>query len=267
MHRGWMEHPVFGGKREPFCKRAAWAWMIEQAQWQDRKIGVGGKTVELRRGQFSHSYRYMAAAWGWSLAGVQRFIERLSADTMVSTASDTGQLVVTLCNYTKYQSSQPPADTAVDTPTDTKPIQDRYATDTNKKEVKKERKIPVAKATGAVDPVAEVFEIGKALLAEYGFSPSKAGALIQLWRKTIPPPLLKTIFEEAGLMRRHDIVAYLTACIRAQAHDQQADETKAERSSERVRLALARQPEHLRTGLGLLPDRDVDAVLPAVQSG
>jgi hypothetical protein len=84
--------------------------MVNEAAWADCRIALGGKVIDLRRGQFSHSYRYMAEAWGWGIASVHRFIKRLETETMIGTqtgtVSGTAQLVITICNYDKYQPAQ-----------------------------------------------------------------------------------------------------------------------------------------------------------------
>ena len=71
MHRGWLDHHTLQG--EPFDRRSAWCWLVEEAQWQGRRCQIGGQFVELKRGQLSHSTRFMARAWGWSEARVRRF--------------------------------------------------------------------------------------------------------------------------------------------------------------------------------------------------
>ena len=126
MHRGWMENPALVGAREQYCRRAAWAWMIEQAVWKPRALNISGKTIHLERGQFSFSLRYLAAAWGWSVASVRRFIERLETDTMIGTSTGTGQLVITICNYDKYQSDADASGTDGGTPSGTEPAQERH---------------------------------------------------------------------------------------------------------------------------------------------
>lgn len=75
MHRGWLDHPVLGG--EPMCKRAAWAWLIEEASWSHRRRDIKGQTVQLDRGQLTASVRFLAEAWGWHRAKVERFLGRL----------------------------------------------------------------------------------------------------------------------------------------------------------------------------------------------
>ncbi len=108
MHRGWLDHPVFGNrKREPFCRAAAWAWLIDDAAYEPRSVRVGSKVVELQRGQLTHSLRFLAQAWGWQHDRCRRFLNELSHVAMIATASATGdatgQLLITVCNYDKYQ--------------------------------------------------------------------------------------------------------------------------------------------------------------------
>lgn len=138
MHRGWMDHPTLRG---PLCRAAAWAWLIEQACWKPSRISIAGKTVELARGQLSYSLRYLADAWGWERDAVRRYLTRLETDTMIATATATGQMVITICNYDKYQADAPDNATPNATATATAARQDRDSSATNKnkgKEVKEE---------------------------------------------------------------------------------------------------------------------------------
>lgn len=134
MHRGWLDHPALGGAREPFCRRAAWAWMIEQAQWQDGMQNINGKSVMIRRGQFTHSLRFMAKAWGWDDPKVRRFIARLIEEKMIDCVADAGQTVITICNYDKFQVR----DSVGDAPSDAAATQQRRSIDANKKEGKED---------------------------------------------------------------------------------------------------------------------------------
>jgi hypothetical protein len=99
--RNWQFNPALEGG--PFDRRSAWVWMIEKAEWTPRKRNVGGRTIELARGQFSASCRFLAQAWGWSEATVRRFLARLVTDGMIVATTDAGQYVVTLVNYDVYQ--------------------------------------------------------------------------------------------------------------------------------------------------------------------
>ena len=108
-----------------FSEREAWIWMIAEASWKPRSRRVGDYVVELQRGQLASSIRFMAKAWMWTPAKVQRFLKRIEKLGLCRTEADTGVTVITICNYDKYQ-SKPKAG-------DTRPIQDRYTSDTNEK--------------------------------------------------------------------------------------------------------------------------------------
>ncbi|MFC5355453.1 hypothetical protein [Azospirillum himalayense] len=110
MHRGWLDHPAFGGAREPYCRRAAWAWLIENACWKNERQNIAGKTVALRRGQLSFSLRFLAKAWGWDAEKVRRFCLRLADEKMIETESEAGQMVITICNYDEYQVPASPSE-------------------------------------------------------------------------------------------------------------------------------------------------------------
>lgn len=66
----------------------------------------------------------------------------------------------------------------------------------------------------AVDPAKPCYEIGKPLLAKYGISANKAGGLITKWLKAHPPDVVLNTLQHAGRQERHDIVAFVTGCLR-----------------------------------------------------
>lgn len=138
MHRGWLEHPVLGG--EPMCKRAAWAWLIEEASWSHRRRDVKGQTIQLRRGQLTASVRFLAEAWGWHRAKVERFLGRLQTEAMIETATETGQTIITICNYERYQTAALEAETEGETLIETGARQQRDRSETNDKEGKERKK-------------------------------------------------------------------------------------------------------------------------------
>jgi hypothetical protein len=109
MHRGWLDHPAFGAReKEPLCRAAAWAWLVEHAAFAPTRVRIGGAIVTLQRGQLSHSLRHMGQAWGWQHDRVRRFLRELEAREMVDFDSETAarataQTVITICNYRCYQ--------------------------------------------------------------------------------------------------------------------------------------------------------------------
>jgi hypothetical protein len=136
MHRGWMDNPVLGGARDPFSRREAWIWLIEHACWQSKRVDIAGRTVELKRGQLSHSLRFLAKAWNWDEAKVRRFCVRLQQEKMIDAATDAGQTVITICNYDHYQVGSNSTDAAIDAVA----TQQRRSSDANKKEGKEGKK-------------------------------------------------------------------------------------------------------------------------------
>jgi hypothetical protein len=167
MHRGWLDHPVFGGGREPYCRRAAWAWLIDHAAYDEVKVGVTNKVVTLRRGQLSYSLRYLANAWGWDDPKVRRFLTRLVGEMMIDTATDAGQTIITIKNYEQYQSFksvEKVQEMLTDAPTDAATTQERRSNDANKKTVNTGKKEDVAKATssapgGADKPATSAIQV------------------------------------------------------------------------------------------------------------
>lgn len=125
MHRGWQDNPVFND--EPFSRRDAWVWLIEAAKFKPTRVGVGGKTIVLERGQLTSSLRFMAKAWKWDEARVRRFIVRLQTAQMIRSVINAGQTVITICNYEQYQTLERVADAAPDAAA----TQERRSTDAN----------------------------------------------------------------------------------------------------------------------------------------
>lgn len=144
--RGLFDHGVF--RAEPFSEREAWVWMIMAARWKAGKVRVGDYVVELSRGEFAASVRFMASAWDWTAAKVQRYLERLKKMEMISVKTDTGVSVITVCNYDKFQPSAEASDTG--------PIQDRYKEEEGcKKDISREEVTNVTSVHSEPDQVKE----------------------------------------------------------------------------------------------------------------
>lgn len=166
MARGWMDHPAIA-TNEPFTRREAWVWLIENAAFRDTRLNVFGKTINVQRGQLCRSYRDLAASWGWSLGSVQRYVTRLETDTLIDTLPDTKRLLITICNYDKYQSPWENGDTPSDTEQNTNLIQQRYTSDTQKKEGKEGKQEEVSSLRSLTPPegaqaIAEIAQIATA---------------------------------------------------------------------------------------------------------
>lgn len=97
------DDPAFAD--EPFSEREAWIWMIAEACWKPREKRVGSIVVELDRGQFAASIRFMAEAFSWHRNRVHRLLKRLQSRNMIRVESGTGVNVVSICKYDEYQLS------------------------------------------------------------------------------------------------------------------------------------------------------------------
>src|SRR5688500_14095490 len=64
LHRGLTAHWL--AKDKPYNHLSAWVWMLLEASWRDRRRLVDGVVVDVPRGSFIASVRFMAEAWGWS---------------------------------------------------------------------------------------------------------------------------------------------------------------------------------------------------------
>lgn len=115
--RGLFRHPLFKrSKADVYPPGYAWIWMVGQAGWREHTIrqGDNGPVLTLRRGEFAHTYEHMATEFGWHRSRVQRFIETLKSDLMIDTRTDKGRLIISICNYDKFQIVALPADISDD---------------------------------------------------------------------------------------------------------------------------------------------------------
>lgn len=138
--RDRFEHHLF--RAEKFCRGYAWDWLVAEARWKDatKPIDLKGTKVWLKRGQLTHSTRHIAKVWNWDKAAVSRFIARLKTEAMIETSTEAGQMVITICNYDRYQSVDTGPETATDTQADTAARQQRDSTETNKNKDNKDNK-------------------------------------------------------------------------------------------------------------------------------
>jgi hypothetical protein len=164
--------------------------MVSQARFTDGVVNIAGKTVALRRGQFSHSVRFMAEAWNWDKAAVSRFVARLKTETMIETDTETGQLVITICNYERYQADARSPETAGDTAGDTPARQQRDSSETKKKDdestLRTETKVSVARKRAVpktrIPSEAVISERMRAAAVERGLSDAEAEAQFAKFR-------------------------------------------------------------------------------------
>lgn len=121
------DHPAF--RPGEMTQREAFFWMLSEAAWKPHTRRLGGLVVDLERGQFAASTRYMAKVFQWTEARVRRYLNMLAEWQIIDAASDAGVTVVTVCNYDKYQGER----RSSDAPIDAAATQDRRTTDAREK--------------------------------------------------------------------------------------------------------------------------------------
>ena len=121
-------HGMF--KEEPYTETQAWIWFICGASYKDDTVRVGHLIVDVKRGEYVASIRFLAKKFGWTTSRVKRFLDRLTRGKMVTTKATQGITSINLMNYDEYQ--------FFIQPTTHKQGQVRIKTDTNiSKEVNK----------------------------------------------------------------------------------------------------------------------------------
>lgn len=121
MKKDALDHPLL----KDGDRFRAWFWMLSRAAWKPTPFDVGGKVITLQRGQLCVSIRQLSDAFGMSKSTVERFLTRLKNETMIGTETGHGKLVITICNYAKYQDVKKKARDESGTPDGTPAGQER----------------------------------------------------------------------------------------------------------------------------------------------
>lgn len=101
-HFLWKEDRVFS-------RSEAWIDLIQSAQIEDFTTIVKGKDINLKRGQFLASRRFLEKRWNWGSTKVTNFLKVLSKNNMINQKQTNGQTIITLVNfevYNEYQTSK-----------------------------------------------------------------------------------------------------------------------------------------------------------------
>lgn len=140
IHRGWDECAAFR-RADPYCQRAAWVWLLDKAAWRDtHRRDPHGNIVSVARGQLHTSTRTLGAAWGWSKNKAERFLRDLEKCQMLDRRTDQHGVLLTICNYEKYQGER----TSLG-PLDGTGADQSRTTQEEKKEKKEDKTAPLAR--------------------------------------------------------------------------------------------------------------------------
>lgn len=183
LDRSVLKHHIVGtGKPERFCM---WVWMLSAATYCEQRWMVKGEEIRLQRGQLFVSIRKFAEENHVSKGVAERFIRDLKTGTMIETDKRTGGTIITICNYSDYQSfdhaSETANETANETPTGRK--QDADETAAGRKRTKSTKSTTSSASTGEGEKPPDLNDLNKRLLDAIGAAGNQAATgLVNLQR-------------------------------------------------------------------------------------
>ncbi len=210
VRRNIHEHPIFAGQPE---RLYVWLWMLSTAAWKDTRMDANGRTITVRRGQLLTSYRQMSKATGVSVKAIRTLIDKLKDENAIGTDTSTGRMLISICNYEKYQTPPDVAGTAKGT---------ARAQQGHTKEQDNHSDYVGQPKSAAFDPAKIAFDAGVSVLADAGIPSGKARSIVGGWRKHHPD---EAIIAAIGAAKREgavDPVAYITASLQARNTRQQS---------------------------------------------
>ena len=203
-HRVIWDHHLFRGNA---ARVGIWHWLLHHAAWEATRHDVNGKVITIQRGQVCASLKRIAEECGVGIQVVRTFLGKLRDERAIDMDANTGRLIVTICNYEKYQEKREPANTTENTRA------------TREQHAKEQENTSVAKATGRADPAAVVFgQVLAWLMEATGKTERSTRTLIGGWRKRQSDA---EIIEACGQAQREgalDPVAFVEGCFKRR-HD------------------------------------------------
>jgi len=185
--RRLFEHQLWCEERK-FSRFEAWLDIIQSARFEDTKQLIGNRLIDVRRGQMLVSLRFLANRWQWSTKKVNAFLDLLIHDKMIikETPKETGQTVITICNYDKYNSIQSNEETQKKQEGNTKETPRKHQGNKINK-LKKDNNIPPTppKGEGINTKARSLFEeyFKKTYDSDYYWTAKDAGSMSQLLNK------------------------------------------------------------------------------------
>lgn len=117
-------------------KLGRWLDLLILASFEDNKVLVGDRLIEVNRGQMIASCDFLARRWGCSKSTVAKFLELLESDNMVERCIERKITKLTICNYDSYQQKE--EGTPNDVSNDCRTIAERLPNELKKVEEVKE---------------------------------------------------------------------------------------------------------------------------------
>jgi hypothetical protein len=245
--RDRFEHPLFA--KEKFCRGYAWDWLVANAIWkrEGHQTEINGKIVTLRRGQLTYAVRFLADKWGWSKSAVDRFLTRLKTEAMIETDTGTGQLIITICNYEKYQEQRDGSGTATEPLTGTAAGQQRDSSGTKKNQDNQDNQ----DNDDSGPDENWILNEGSDWLISRGFTKTQIPRLINDWLKAYPAKQVRDAIGKAQIAAAANPPAYIATALKngprsnLQQFPHQREQSKLDREKAK-KEAERREIEQLR---------------------
>lgn len=123
IHRDIASHWIF----RDADKFKWWIDLLLTASFEDNKVLVGDRLIEVKRGQQVISLSFLASRWGTSKRTVLKFLTLLEQDQMCNRCTHQKVTILTICNYESYQEVE--RQEVTDDCTDKYPIGNRLVTE------------------------------------------------------------------------------------------------------------------------------------------
>jgi DNA-binding transcriptional regulator YhcF (GntR family) len=98
-----LDHHFWHG--EKFTKGQAWIDLILNANHKENKVMIKGRLITVERGEQIRSQVTLAKTWKWNPRTVNKFLELLKSEGMITTKSTELTTHITICNYSTFQDS------------------------------------------------------------------------------------------------------------------------------------------------------------------
>ena len=93
-------------ERKPWCDGYAWSYLYAQANHKAGVVNFRNQYIPIERGQFITSKLKLQEIFGWSWRRTNSFLTALETQAMCAIRVSNRFIMITICNYEKYQSNE-----------------------------------------------------------------------------------------------------------------------------------------------------------------
>lgn len=177
-------------ERRPWCDGYAWAYLYSKANFRRSVVNFRNQYVTVERGQFVTSELKLSKIFGWTRRRTKSFLTALKIGGMCDIKRTQRFIIITVCNYDKFQSTEN-EECTTDVTTDVTTDAQQKHTDKN---IEKEKKRTMSK-----NELSDFEVFYRAYPKHEGRIPA-----IKAWEKLLPDKeLLGIILAAVEMQKRH----------------------------------------------------------------